>query len=53
VAGAATLGTGAHLEGVVLTQTAATLRTGASIKGRLLAQTAIVIDGSTIVEPAP
>ncbi len=53
VAGAVTLGTGAHCEGVILTQTSATLRTGASIKGRLLAQTAVTIDGSTVVTPAP
>lgn len=53
VAGAVTLGTGAHCEGVILTQTSATLRTGASITGRLLAQTAVTIDSSMIVEPAP
>jgi hypothetical protein len=51
VAGLVDLGTTAHLEGVVLTQTSATLRTGASINGRLLAQTAVKIDGSTVVEP--
>lgn len=53
VSGAVNLGTTAHLEGVVLTQTSATLQTGASINGRLLAQTAIGIDSSTITEPAP
>jgi hypothetical protein len=53
VAGLVDFGTGAHCEGVVLTQTAATLRTGATINGRLLAQTAVDIDGSTVVEPAP
>jgi hypothetical protein len=53
VAGAVDLGTTAHCEGVVLTQTAVRLRTGASINGRLLAQTAVDIDGSTVVEPAP
>jgi hypothetical protein len=53
VGGRVELGTTAHLEGVVLTQTSITLRTGASIKGRLLAQTAVAIDGSTVVEPAP
>jgi hypothetical protein len=52
VAGAVTLGTNAHCEGVILTQTAVTLRTGASLKGRLLAQTAVTIDASTIVQPA-
>ena len=53
VAGLVDLGTTAHCEGVVLTQTAITLRTGASINGRLLAQTSVDIDTSTIVEPAP
>jgi len=52
VAGLVDLGTTAHCEGVVLTQTSATLRTGASIHGRLLAQTAVNIDGSTVVAPA-
>ena len=51
VAGLVDLGTTAHAEGVVLTQTSVTLRTGASINGRLLAQTAVNIDGSTVVEP--
>jgi hypothetical protein len=53
VGGAVALGTTAHIEGIVLTQTAATLGTGASIHGRLLAQTAVTLDGSTVVEPAP
>jgi hypothetical protein len=51
VAGGASLGTTAHLEGIVLTQTSATLQTGASINGRLLAQTAVTIAGSTVTEP--
>lgn len=52
VAGLVDLGTTAHCEGVILTQTSVTLRTGASINGRLPAQTAVNIDGSTVVEPA-
>ena len=52
VAGLVDLGTTAHVEGIVLTQTSITLRTGASINGRLLAQTAVNIDGSTVVAPA-
>jgi hypothetical protein len=51
VSGKVDLGTTAHLEGIVLCQTAITLRTGASVKGRLLAQSAVSIDGSTVVEP--
>jgi hypothetical protein len=53
VAGRVELGTTAHLEGIVLTQTSVTLRTGASLLGRALAQTAISVDASTIVQPAP
>jgi hypothetical protein len=53
VAGLVELGTTAHCEGVVLSQTAITLQTGASINGRLLAQTAVSIDASTVVQPAP
>jgi len=52
VAGLVDLGTTAHCEGIVLTQTSVTLRTGASINGRLLAQTAVNIDGSTVVQPS-
>jgi hypothetical protein len=53
VAGSVEIGTGAHLEGIVLTQTAVALRTGASLNGRLLAQTAVTLDTSTVVQPAP
>jgi hypothetical protein len=52
VAGLVDLGTTAHAEGVILSQTAIILRTGASINGRLLAQTAVTIDGSTVTESA-
>jgi hypothetical protein len=52
VAGLVDVGTTAHCEGVILTQTAITLHTGASINGRLLAQTAINIDGNTVVHPS-
>lgn len=51
VAGLVNLNTGAHLEGIVLAQTAVTLGTGTSINGRLLAQTAVTLAGSTIVQP--
>ena len=53
VAGNVVLGTTAHLEGVVLTQTSVALATGASIRGRLLAQTAVTLDASTVIQPAP
>ena len=51
VAGVVALGTTAHMEGVVLSQTAITLNTGATVTGRLLAQTAVTLAGNTIVEP--
>lgn len=52
VSGLVSLGTTAHLEGIVLVQTAATLATGASVNGRLLAQTEVTLDGSTVTKPA-
>ncbi|HEX7477224.1 MAG TPA: ice-binding family protein [Polyangiales bacterium] len=52
VSGKVVLGTTAHIEGIVLGQTAITLQTGASINGRLLAQTAVTLDASTVVQPA-
>jgi ice-binding like protein len=51
VAGRVDVGTTAHVEGTVLSQTSITLATGASVDGRLLAQTAISLDGNTIVAP--
>ncbi len=52
VSGKVVLGTTAHMEGIVLGQTAITLQTGASITGRLLAQTAVTLDASTVVAPS-
>jgi hypothetical protein len=51
VSGTVDVGTTAHVEGIVMSQTAITLGTGASINGRLLAQTAVNIQTSTVVEP--
>ncbi len=51
VSGAVELGTTAHFEGIILTQTAVAMRTGASINGRLLAQTAVNIDASVVSAP--
>lgn len=45
------IGTGAHLEGIVLSMTNISLDTNASVNGRLLAQTAVTLDQSTVVEP--
>jgi hypothetical protein len=51
VSGTVEVGTTAHVEGIVMSQTGITLGTGASINGRLLAQTAVNIRTSTVVEP--
>jgi Ice-binding-like/Bacterial Ig-like domain len=48
----ATLGTTAHVEGVILTAGYITLNGGATVNGRLLAATAVTIDG-TVTQPAP
>jgi hypothetical protein len=48
--GVVDIGTTAHLEGEVLSQTSITLHTGATVNGRLLAQTAVTLAGNTVVE---
>lgn len=53
VFGVVEIGTGAHMEGIILSQTSITLATGATANGRLLAQTAVSLAGSTVVKPAP
>lgn len=50
VFGAVDIGTTAHLEGRVLSQTSIVLRTGATVNGRLLAQTAVTLAGNTVVQ---
>lgn len=52
VSGFVEIGTTAHFEGIVLSQTSIALRTGASINGRLLAQTAVVLQSATVKAPA-
>jgi hypothetical protein len=47
------IGTGAHMEGVILATKAITLNTGASLNGRLLAQTAVTLDSNVVSQPAP
>lgn len=51
--GVVAIGTTAHFEGVILSQTSITLNTGATINGRLLAQTAVTLKSSTVTQPAP
>ncbi len=50
-AGAVTLGTTSHFEGIILGQTGINLRTGASINGRLLAQTAVTLQQNAVTRP--
>jgi len=51
--GVVALDTTAHMEGIVLSQTAITLATGATVNGRLLAQTAVTLQMNTVTQPAP
>ena len=50
VFGVVSIGTTAHMEGEILSQTSITLGTGASANGRLLAQTAVTLAGNVIVQ---
>ncbi len=51
VAGAVTLGTTSHFEGIILGKTGINMQTGASINGRLLAQTAVTLQKNTVKKP--
>ena len=50
-AGAVTLGTTSHFEGVILGQTGINMKTGATINGRLLAQTAVTLQMNRVTRP--
>ncbi|MGK0283432.1 MAG: hypothetical protein ACI82O_002975, partial [Patiriisocius sp.] len=52
IAGSATIGTGSHFEGIILSNTMITVNTGASVNGRLFAQTAVSLLMNTVTEPA-
>ncbi len=52
-AGVVSIGTTAHFEGVILSQTSVAMNTGSSINGRLYAQTAVTLKSSTVTQPAP
>ncbi|MBC7766530.1 DUF3494 domain-containing protein [Arenimonas sp.] len=52
VAGQATIGTTAEVNGTILGQTAIVLNTGARLNGRALAQTAVTLDSSTVTIPS-
>jgi hypothetical protein len=47
-AGAVDIGTTAHFEGTILSQTMITMKTGASTNGRLLAQTQVALQKSSV-----
>jgi hypothetical protein len=51
-AGAVTIGTTAHFEGVMLSQTMIALKTGATANARLLAQTAVTLEKNSVTQPA-
>ncbi len=50
-AGVVAIGTTAHMEGVILSQTGITLNKGASVNGRLLAQTAVTLNNNAVTAP--
>jgi hypothetical protein len=52
VAGAVTVGTNSHFEGIVLGKTMIAVNTGSTVTGRLLAQTAVTLQMNAITEPA-
>jgi hypothetical protein len=53
VADNATIGTTAHLEGVMLGKTLVAVQTGATADGRLFAQTEVTLQMNAITQPAP
>jgi hypothetical protein len=48
VAGAVTLGTYSHIEGVILAKTNIAMKTGATINGKLFAQTAVTLEKNKV-----
>ena len=51
VAGAVTLETSSHFEGVILGKAGINMRTGATINGRLLSQTDVTLQKNRVVQP--
>jgi hypothetical protein len=52
VAGNVALGTGSHMEGILLCKTDVSLLTRATMNGRILSQTAAVLQKATVTEPS-
>ena len=53
VADVVSIGSTAHMAGVVLAQTQINLITGATVDGRLLAQTQVTLQANAVTQPAP
>lgn len=51
VAGAVSIGAGAHMEGTILSASNIALLTGATLKGRLYSATDIAMDSNTVTQP--
>jgi len=51
--GVVALDTTAHMEGVIIANTAITLNTGATVSGRLLAGTGVTLIQNVVTQPAP
>ena len=51
VAGQVTIGTTAHFEGIILSQTAVTIQTNATMNGRIFAQSLVALDHSSVTQP--
>lgn len=50
-AGAVTIGTTAHFEGIILSKTLIAVKTGATANGRLMAQTAVTLEQNVVTQP--
>jgi hypothetical protein len=51
--GIVSLDTTAHMEGIIIANTAITLNTGATVNGRLLAGTGVTLIQNAVTQPAP